>query len=162
MAAALVVGFVVNAALAVLVGLGLYALGMESIDLHGSMLYGAALGVTGVFFTAVTALFAQLSETGRGTLGYSFTFLVLSYLVRAVGDVSNETVSRISPLGLILRAQVYVNNYWWPVLLMLAATVAVSAALHLNSIRDLGQGSFPRDLAHREPRDPFSVLSGWH
>jgi ABC-2 type transport system permease protein len=144
MAAALVVGFVVNAALAVLVGLGLYALGMESIDLHGSMLYGAALGVTGVFFTAVTALFAQLSETGRGTLGYSFTFLVLSYLVRAVGDVSNETVSRISPLGLILRAQVYVNNYWWPVLLMLAATVAVSAvALYLNSIRDLGAGLIP-------------------
>lgn len=158
--AALIVGCVVNAALAVLVGLGLYALGMESIDFHGSMLYGAALGVTGVFFTAVTALFAQLSETCRGTLGYSFSFLVLSYLVRAVGDVSNEFVSRISPLGLILRAQVYVNNYWWPVLLMLAATAAVSAlALYLNSIRDLGAGLIPaRPGPQRAKRSLLSPL----
>ena len=156
--AALIVGCVVNAALAVLVGLDLYALGMESIDFHGSMLYGAALGVTGVFFTAVTALFAQLSETCRGTLGYSFSFLVLSYLVRAVGDVSNEFVSRISPLGLILRAQVYVNNYWWPVLLTLAATAAMSAlALYLNSQTS---GGIPARPGPQRARDPCSVLSG--
>src|SRR5690625_2936230 len=52
----------VNVLLALMVGFGLYALGIESMDLHGSLLYGAALGATGIFFTAVTALFAQLSE----------------------------------------------------------------------------------------------------
>ena len=52
------------------IGFGLYALGIESMDLEGSLLYGAALGATGIFFTAVTAIFAQLSENSEGRLGY--------------------------------------------------------------------------------------------
>ena len=51
------------------------------MDLEGSLLYGAALGATGIFFTAVTAVFAQFSENSRGTIGFAFTllaFLILS------------------------------------------------------------------------------------
>ncbi|RYD02110.1 hypothetical protein N752_27045 [Desulforamulus aquiferis] len=66
-----------NLLLALLVGLGLYALAIESMDLVGSLLYGAALGATGIFFAAVTALFAQLSGNSRGTLGFSFMILGL-------------------------------------------------------------------------------------
>src|SRR5690625_6810525 len=40
----------INVLLALLVGLGLYALGIESMDLYGSLLYGAALGTIGIFF----------------------------------------------------------------------------------------------------------------
>ncbi len=49
--------FVVNIVLALFVGLGLYALGIESMDLEGSLLYGAVLGATGIIFTAITAFF---------------------------------------------------------------------------------------------------------
>ncbi len=31
-------------------GFGLYALGIESMDFEGSLMYGAALGATGIFF----------------------------------------------------------------------------------------------------------------
>ncbi|WP_456274643.1 ABC transporter permease [Bacillus sp. AK031] len=133
-----------NVLLALIIGFGLFGLGIESIDLNGSLLYGAALGATGLVFAGITAVFAQLSESSRGTVGFSFTLLGLAYLVRAIGDVSNETLSWFSPLGWILGAEVYVNNYWWTVIM----TAAVSAvlfllALYLNSIRDMGSGFLP-------------------
>lgn len=136
--------FGTNVLLAFIVGFGLYALGIESMDLQGSLLYGAALGATGFFFTAITALFAQLSENSRGTLGYSFAFLGVAYLIRAVGDVSSEVLAWFSPLGWVLRTEVYVNNYWWPILITVGAALAIIAlALYLNSIRDLGAGFIP-------------------
>src|SRR5690606_38458527 len=36
--------------LALIIGLGLFALNIESMDLEGSLLYGAVLGATGIFF----------------------------------------------------------------------------------------------------------------
>ena len=75
------------------------------------------LGATGIFFAAVTAVFAQLSENSRGTIGLSFTVLGFAYLIRAIGDAGNETLSWFSPLGWVLGSEVYVNNYWWPILL---------------------------------------------
>lgn len=38
-----------NVLLAIIVGFGLYSLGIESLDLEGSFLYGAVLGATGIF-----------------------------------------------------------------------------------------------------------------
>ena len=123
------------------VGASLFFLNEESLTLEGSLLYGAALGATGIFFTAITALMAQVSETSRGTIGYSFAVLGVAYLVRAVGDVSNEMLSWFSPLGWILGTETYVNNYWWPVVLTIGvAVVVIGVAFYLNSIRDVGSG----------------------
>ncbi|MBS4179065.1 ABC transporter permease [Lederbergia citrea] len=130
-----------NVLLALVTGFGLYALGIESMDLEGSLLYGAALGATGILFTAITAIFAQLSENSRGTIGLSFAVLGLSYLVRAIGDAGNETLSWFSPLGWVLGAEVYVNNYWWPILLTIGVSlIFILLAFYLNAIRDLGSG----------------------
>ncbi|WP_100372041.1 ABC transporter permease [Bacillus sp. FJAT-45037] len=137
----LVTLFSVNILLALFIGFGLASLQIESMDLQSSLLYGSALGATGMFFAAVTALFAQLSENSRGAIGYSLAFLGIAYLIRAVGDVSNEALSWISPLGWILGTQVYVNNYWWPILLTIGAALVVSAlAFYLQSIRDMESG----------------------
>ncbi|WP_216830757.1 ABC transporter permease [Alkalihalobacterium elongatum] len=130
-----------NVILALLTGFGLFALQIESIDLQGSLLYGAALGATGIFFASVTGVFAQLSENSRGAIGLSFAVLGGAYLLRAVGDVSNEVLSWFSPLGWIVGTQAYVNNYWWPIILTLGvATVLLFITLYLNTIRDLGAG----------------------
>ncbi|MGF2616467.1 ABC transporter permease [Rossellomorea vietnamensis] len=133
-----------NLLLALGTGLGLYAMQIESMDLNGSLLYGAALGATGLFFSGVTAVFAQLSETSRGAIGYSFTVLGVAYLVRAIGDVSSESLSWFSPLGWVLGSEVYVNNYWWPVIMTASAAAAlILFSFYLNSIRDLGSGFLP-------------------
>ena len=162
LSATVIVLFSANIVLALLTGFGLFALGIESIDLHGSILYGAALGATGIFFTAITALFAQLSENTRGAIGFSFTLLMVAYLVRAVGDVSYEQLSMVSPLGWILATEVYVNNYWWPILLTVSvAIVFVALALYLNSIRDLESGFLPsrpgKKHASRFLQSPFGL-----
>ncbi|KHF38166.1 ABC transporter permease [Halalkalibacter okhensis] len=133
-----------NIILAIIIGLGLYSLKIESMSFEGSLLYGAALGATGIFFTAVTALFAQLSENSRGTIGFSFAILGVSYLIRAIGDVSNESLSWISPLSWVLSTEVYVNNYWWPIALTIGVAAAITAlAVYLNTIRDLDSGFLP-------------------
>jgi ABC-2 type transport system permease protein len=132
-----------NLLLALITGFGLYALGIESMDLQGSLLYGAALGGTGIVFTGIAAVFAQLSESSRGVIGYSIAILLAFYLIRAIGDVSNEVLSMISPLGWVTKTEAYWNNNWWPVLLMLgAAGILFMLANYLNSIRDLGAGFF--------------------
>ncbi|MCZ2258147.1 ABC transporter permease [Sporosarcina sp. G11-34] len=142
--ATMLVLFVMNLVLVLGIGFGLYALGIESMDLEGSLLYGSALGATGIFFAAVTAVFAQLSESARGTIGLSFSVLGVAYLIRAIGDAGNEALSWISPLGWVLGSEVYVNNYWWPILLTVGvAVVLVIFALYLNAIRDLESGFLP-------------------
>lgn len=144
LSATMFVLFGTHVLLALLIGFGLYALRIESIDLEGSLLYGAALGATGIFFTVITALFAQLAENSRGTIGLSFAVLGAAYLIRAIGDVSNETLSWFSPLGWVLGTEVYVNNVWWPILLTIGVSfVLVMFALYLNAIRDLEAGFLP-------------------
>ncbi|NLC43053.1 MAG: ABC transporter permease, partial [Clostridiales bacterium] len=77
--------------------------------------------------------------------------LILAYIIRGIGDVGNEALSLISPLGLILRTEVYVNNYWWPVLLTLGISIIIfSVSLYLNSIRDMGAGFITTKPGRRE------------
>ncbi|WP_088006676.1 ABC transporter permease [Indiicoccus explosivorum] len=151
-----------SAVLTAVIGIGLRLFGIESMDLEGSLLYGAALGVTGLFFTAITILFAQLSDSVRGTVGLSFAFLIVTYLMRAAGDIGNEVLSYLSPLGLILRAEVYVSDYWWPIgLTAAAAALLFAAALLLNSRRDLGSGLLPQRAGRMHAgvllRGPFGL-----
>lgn len=133
-----------NVILALVIGFGLFALRIESMDLEGSFLYGMALGATGVLFAGMAALFAQLVETSRGTIGLSITALVIVYLVRAIGDVGNETLSWISPLGWVTKTDAYVNNHWWPIGSLLgAAAVMFAGAYYVYAVRDLGAGFLP-------------------
>jgi len=139
-----IVAIGVNILLSLIIGIGLWALRIESMGVEGSLLYGAALGVTGIFFSTVTVFFVQLSENTRGTIGFSFFILGFAYLIRALGDVGNKTLSLFSPLGWIVRTQVYANNYWWPVILTAGvAFIIIAAAFYLNSIRDLEAGFIP-------------------
>lgn len=140
-ASVLLVLTLTNIALGLFTALGLGFLGLEGMDWPGSFLYGATLTTTGIFFAATTLLFAQLTETSRASMGFSFGFLGVTFLLRAIGDISSEPLSLISPLGLALRTQVYVQNFWWPIFVILvAAGIVALIALRLNTIRDLEAG----------------------
>ncbi len=103
----------------------------------------------------MTAVFAQLSENVRGTIGLSFAVLGISYLIRAIGDAGNEAFSLFSPLGWVLRAQVYVNNYWLPLVLTFGVALLLAIlALFLNAIRDLEAGFLPAKPG-RKHASPF-------
>ena len=148
--------------LAILTGISLYALNIESLDLEGSFLYGAVLGGTGLIFTGVTAVFAQIVESSRGTIGWSIAILLVAYLFRAITDISNDALSWLSPLGWVSKAEVYSSNNWGPVLLMLALSIILFiVANYLNSIRDLEQGFIAakpgRKTASRFLQSPFGL-----
>jgi ABC-2 type transport system permease protein len=160
--AAMIAAIIINSTLAILTGLGIAAMGIESMDFAGSMLYGAALGVSGMFFAAVAGLFSQLSASSRGATGFSFTALFVAYIMRAAGDLNSEALSLISPIGLILRAQVFVENYWWPVFIVMLLAAAVAAiAYALNAVRDMDQGFIHARPGRREAssflRSPFGL-----
>jgi len=141
--------------LTLLIGLGLYATGIEGLDLEGSLYYGLVLGATGFFFTAATALMAQLAESSRGTMGFSFGLLGFSYLIRAIGDVGTEALSWLSPLGWVIRSEVYVNNYFWPIGLTLGGgLLLVGLAFYLHTLRDLEAGFIPT-RSGRKTASPF-------
>lgn len=134
----------VNLLLALVIGGGLAALQIEAIDVAGSLLYGAALGASGFWFAAATLLIAQLVPSSRMAVGYAVALLVACYLVRAIGDVTETGWSWLSPLGWIVRTEVYVTNTWLPVgLALIGSLVLVVAAAYLSAIRDLGAGLVP-------------------
>ncbi len=144
LSATLLISTVVNIVLALAVGFGLYALQIESMNLEGSLLYGTALGTVGIFFGAVTAVFAQVAESSRNAIALSFSVLGIAYIIRAIGDVGSEFVAWFSPLGWVLRTEVFVNNIWWPIFLSIGvALILVVISFYLHGVRDIGAGLFP-------------------
>jgi len=142
---------------------GIEAMQAQGTSLAGSLLYGAALGVIGLFFTGLTACFAQLSSTSRGTIGLSFGALIFFYLLRAIGDVSNETLTWLSPFGWIEMSQPYVVNRWQPVLLTFGVALLLHvAAFLLNEKRDFASGYLKakpgKTHAGKLLSGPFSLL----
>jgi len=142
--ATFIVYCLVNVCLALICGLGLYALQIDSMGLEGSLLYGATLGATGIFFIGVTSVFAQMSEGSRGTVGLSVAFLLLAYMLRAIGDISDSNLSWISPLGWVTKTETYGLNNWWPVLLAIGTGIVLFVIAYLlNTRRDIGAGLLP-------------------
>ncbi len=134
----------VNVALALIIGFGLAVMKIESMDLEGSLLYGAAIGAGGFIFTGLTAIFNQLTQNARSSLGLSFSALGGFYLLRALGDIDQSGLSWFSPFGYVTGTKVYVENDWLPI--FAAAGIGLffaAAAFYLQSIRDLDTGFLP-------------------
>lgn len=144
MNAALLVMSFTSIALALITGFGLYALGIESMGLEGSLLYGAALGGTALVFAGITAVAAQVAETSRGTIGLAIAVLLGSYLYRGITDIGNEALSVLSPLDWAVKTEAYSGNHWWPVFLMIGASIILFIVANLLlSIRDMDRGFLP-------------------
>ncbi|MFC4736541.1 ABC transporter permease [Bacillus daqingensis] len=142
------------------VGLGL--LRLEGMDWTGSLHYGAVLSLTGLFFTGITLITAQLAETSRAASGMAIIAAVGAYAVRAVGDISLDAFTWFSPFGWLLAAETYVNNYVWPLLLTFAVSVAaVALGAWLAAGRDVGSGLLHpkagRDHATRSLLSPIGL-----
>ncbi|HET6833326.1 MAG TPA: hypothetical protein VFH30_05620 [Acidimicrobiales bacterium] len=125
---------------------GLITLSMLSQNLPtaGSVLYGAAMGLFGLLFACITAVTVQVTEHNRAALGFAGVLLGGAYVVRAVGDVGDGTLSWASPMGWAQAARPYAGERWWTLLLLAgAAIVCVGLAYALLGVRDLGSGLVP-------------------
>jgi ABC-2 type transport system permease protein len=112
-----------------------------SVPPSGSLAFGAALACSGLVFTAVAAVAAQLSSSARFARGAAFAVLATAFTLRAVGDAGSGTLSLLSPLGWSLQVRPYAGDRWWVLLLHLATTMLLTAlAYRLLAGRDVGAG----------------------
>jgi ABC-2 type transport system permease protein len=107
----------------------------------GSLAFGAALAGSGLVFTAVAAVAAQLSPSARFARGAAFAALATAFTLRAIGDAGSGKLSWLSPLGWSLQVRPYAGDRWWVLLLHLAtAAVLTAVAYRLLAGRDVGAG----------------------
>lgn len=135
---------IVNLAIGILITITLPLLNIESIDVKSSLLYGLSLSMIGILFGLIATLFAQLVETTSNVTGLSISVLLLSYLIRAIGDVLNDSISMISPLGWLTRTFAFSENNWWPLVLMfIVGIIFIMITMYLYLNRDLESGLLP-------------------
>ena len=136
--AALLLSFGASIATGAIGGLGLLT---TDIPASGSLAFGAALAGSGLVFTAVAAVAAQLSPGARFARGAAFAVLGAAFTLRAVGDAGSGALSWLSPLGWSLQVRPYAGDRWWVLLLHLATTVVLTlVAYRLLAGRDVGAG----------------------
>lgn len=124
------------------------------LDVPGSLLHGAVLAAVGLVFTGVAATAAQVTSSARGASGIAGAVLASMFVVRGIGDVGENVLSWLSPLGWALLAQPYGAARWWLLLpMMVLAVLLLGLAAWLTAHRDAGSGIVtPRpgpDRAHR-------------
>lgn len=138
--AALLLSFGASITTGVIATAGLLTL---DIPAAGSFAFGAALACSGLVFSAVGAVAAQLSPSARFARGAAFSVLAASFTIRAVGDAGASALSWLSPLGWSLLVKPFAGDRFWILGLHLALTVICTAAAYgLLARRDVGAGLF--------------------
>ena len=134
-------GLVISAA-SVAVGLGMAGSFLAAgLPTSGSLLYGASVGAVGIVFTGLALVAAQVAEHARGAVGVALAALGITFVVRAVGDVSENGLVWLSPLGWAQHVGAFGTERWWP--LGLAVVTGGGLGLlagWLTTRRDLGAG----------------------
>lgn len=142
--AALTAALLLTGGASVTVGVvGFAGLATTQVPMLGSLAFCAALAGSGLVFTAVAAVAAQLSASARVARGVAFAALGAAFTVRAVGDAGSSHLSWASPLGWSLLVRPYAGDRFWVLALHLSLTTAmVVLAYQLQGGRDVGAGLF--------------------
>lgn len=167
LASALAVAAVANIVLAVLVALALVSTRIDGIGTGAALLYGLAHAVIGLVFAGAAAVTAQVTAHARGASGTALALIGVAYVLRVAGDVGNDALSWLSPIGWIQRTYVFVDNRWWPLLLCLTtAALTASAGFVLSTRRDVGAGLRPARAGRRTASEaltrPFGLALRLH
>jgi polyether ionophore transport system permease protein len=141
LAAAVLVVLVANVLFGGLVTAALIAYGLPA---RSSLNIGLAGTLAGLVFAAVALVAAQLTESTRAMYGLTGAVIAASYVLRAVGDVSNPAFSWASPIGWGQAMHSFSGDRWWPAAVSVAALVPLGViAVRLHARRDIGSGIWP-------------------
>ncbi|KRF10907.1 ABC transporter permease [Nocardioides sp. Soil796] len=138
MTAALMVTALANAVVGLAVSASLLAYGLPAA---GSWALGIGLILTGLCFTGISLVAAQLTQGARAMYGIVGAALGAAYGLRAIGDVGDNGLSWLSPIGWYQGLRAYADERWWPLVLLLGvALVTLAAAYAVFGRRDIGSG----------------------
>lgn len=154
--------FVLNFVIALLTAVSIIAVNVDGTTTIGAFAYAFTISVIGFLFAAVTLLMAQLFSTSRGSAGGAFLILGILYVLRALGDVSENILSYISPMGLGLRTFAFFENNFQYIGIIFAESLVISWLAYLICTkRDMGQGVFSarkgKANASRFLKSPFGL-----
>ncbi|TXL91905.1 ABC transporter permease [Streptomyces sp. IB2014 016-6] len=162
LASALAVAAVANLALAALLTLSVLSAGVDGIATGEALLYGLTLAAIGLVFAGVAAITAQITAHTRGASGTALAVIGVAYVLRASGDVGNDALSWLSPIGWGQRTYVFVDNRWWPLLLCLAlAALTAATGFVLSTRRDVSAGLRSSRLGRRTASDALTRPLGF-
>ncbi|HQZ84639.1 MAG TPA: ABC transporter permease [Actinomycetota bacterium] len=144
LAAAMLTGALGSIVLGVVTAVGL---GLAGLPISGAAAFGLGWALSGIVFSAIAGLIAQLTTSARAAVGLGMAAVGLAYVFRAVGDVTAGDpgwVSWLSPIGWCQQIRPFAGDRWQVALLPLAAAaMSASVAFGLRSRRDLGFGLLP-------------------
>ena len=110
-------------------------------DAGRSLLYGSSLTLCGLLFAAIALIWVQVFEYGRAATGMSLAGLAAAFALRAVGDVRDNWLSLLSPLGWVQAINPFGDIVVWPyVASFVAVAASVGTAVVLVGRRDVGGG----------------------
>jgi ABC-2 type transport system permease protein len=143
--APLVAALVLTSGASLLIGvLTALALAAGGLPATGSLAFGLGWAASGLAFSAVAAVTAQMSTGRRAAVGLGLAVVAVTYGLRAIGDLAEEgpsLLSWLSPIGWTQQVRAYAGDRWWVLLLPLGLWAAlVPVAFALRARRDLGSG----------------------
>jgi ABC-2 type transport system permease protein len=168
LAAALLMAVAANLGLAVLVTVALALLGLP---VAGSLALALAIAGSGLVFTAVAAVGAQLASTARSARGLAIAVVGVTYLLRAIGDSSGAGGPRWltwgSPIGWAELIRSFGAIRWWVLALDAVTAVVVAAAAAVLAVRrDYDAGMLPQRpgpaRGRASLRSPFALAWRLH
>jgi ABC-2 type transport system permease protein len=143
-AAAFLVAVIANVVLAVAIGVGLTAFGLNAT---GSFAFGVGMAAIGIVFGGISAAAAQITQHAGGATAIGGVALALAVAIRGLGDVQESVLSWFSPIGWAQAMRPFAGEQWWPLLLSLGlAVLAMGLAFNLSTRRDVGAGLMPARL----------------
>ncbi len=163
LAAALLIAVGANIGLAVLITAGLILLGLPAA---GAIALALAIAGSGLVFTAVAAVCAQVASTARAARGLALLVIGATYLLRAIGDSSGthgpRWLSWLSPIGWAELIRSFGAVRWWVLALpVVLAVIIATAAAYLAVHRDYDAGMLPQrpgpPRARPSLRSPFAL-----
>ena len=163
--APLIFALIINALIAIAATLGVLIINIEGTTFLGAFSFGVVIGGVGLYFAALTLLFAQIFSTSSGVFSASFITVGLMYMIRALADVKESSLTLISPFGVALHVEIFYSNRLTLLLFLLPPSFFfIGVALLLNSIRDHGSGLIAqrpgKNHASAFLRSPFGLA--WH
>ncbi|MDN5751631.1 MAG: hypothetical protein L0H64_24560, partial [Pseudonocardia sp.] len=135
---------------------------MLGLPSAGSVLFGAEVAATGVAFTALSLVCAQVLSHARAATGLGAVLVGAAFAIRAVGDVGGGTLSWFSPIGWVQAAHPFGDDRWWPLVIPVAmAAAAAYAAWRLDSMRDVGGSLVAQRLGPATASPSLASVPAW-
>jgi ABC-2 type transport system permease protein len=142
LAAAVVVATAMNVAVAAATTLVVVT---QDVPVAGAVAFGLGFLAVGLAFVAVAAVAAQVTDNTRVAHGLAGAALGAAFVLRAVGDIGDGTLSWLSPIGWAQKVRPFAGEQWWPLAVpILFAGGCLAVAVAVAERRDLCGGILPQ------------------